>query len=148
MNFKVKQFYNIFRYDIWRFIKNIWHFRHALINTYTFDYSGSLHYLRTHLEMMEPVLRDGYHVHGQRTANRVKICKLLLDRILDSSDQHFFDHYELDKSEGGWKVVRTPRYSEAPRDSKLQRKILVEKREQDFQLLMKMLTKHWRGFWD
>lgn len=153
MKYKLQRIYDTFRYDIPRFLRNIIHFRKALWRTHSFDYSGSLHYMCDHFEMMEPVIRNGYHVHGDRTADRVKVCKLLLDRILDNTDQYFFDDIEMVKGEKRGKLVgysfkHTPRYSEAPRESRYQRKILTSKEKNDWDLLMKMLHRHMKGFWD
>lgn len=149
MKYKLKHIYDTFRYDIPRFLRNIIHFRKALWRTYSFDYSGSLHYMRDHFQMMEPVIRNGYHVHGDRTADRVKVCKLLLDRILDHTDQYFFDDIEMNfLDKGRLKFKQTPRYSEAPRESKYQHKILMDKEKNDWYLLMKLLHKHMQGFWE
>ena len=149
MIYLLRKIYNKLRYDYPRLIKNVWVYRESLMRTYTWDYSGSLYYLRTHLEQMEPVIRNGNHLYGERTANNIKVCKLLLDRILDCDDQYMFDHLDIEfKKNGGIKIHRTPKYSEAPRESKLQRKILNQKEQQDWDLLCKMLHKHQRGFWD
>ena len=149
MKYKLLRIYDVFRYDIPRFLKNIIHFRKALWNTRSFDYYGSLHYMRDHFEMMEPVIRNGYHLHGERTADQVKMCKLLLDRILDHTDQYFFDDIEMNFVDNDRVTFkRTPRYSEAPRESRYQHKILLSKEQNDWDLLMKMLHKHMKDFWD
>jgi hypothetical protein len=153
MNWRVRKLYDLFRYDIPRFIKNVVVYRKALWNTYNFDYSGSLHYMREHLERMEPVIRNGNHIHGERTADQVKLCKLLLDRILDCTDQYYFDDIEMVTGKKVGMLVEcsfkhTPKYSQAPRNSKYQHKILMSKEKNDWDLLMKMLNRHMRGWWE
>ena len=148
MKYLLRRIYNKLRYDYPRMIKNIWTYREALMQTHSWDYSGSLYYLRTHLEQMEPVIRNGHNVHAERVANKIKVCKLLLDRILDDTDQYMFNDIDLQFVGNRLKIYRTPKYSEAPRESKLQRKILKEKEQQDWDLLCKMLHKHQRGWWN
>jgi hypothetical protein len=149
MNYKIKAFYRIVRYDIWRFIKNIFVYRKALWSTYRFDYAGSLYYLRTHLEQLEPVLRNGHHVNGTRDADKVKTCKLLLDRILNHSDQYSLDNTELDMSSGRFKLVHTPKNTEHPRyGTKTYWSVTRAKEQQDWDFLMKILHKDMRSFWN
>lgn len=148
MKYLLQRIHDKLRYDIPRFLKNIWVYRKALMQTRNYDYSGSLYYLRTHLEQLEPCIRNGYNVDAERVADRIKTCKLLLDRILEFDEQYTFDNYDLEFEGGGLRITKTPKYSEAPRESKLQRKILIEKENQDWQILMKLLDKHYRNFWD
>lgn len=149
MNYKLRQLYTLFRYGIWMFISNVWTYRKALSNTYNFDYSGSLYFMREHFKQLEPVLRNGYHVRGDKQADKVKTCVLLLDRILDYTDQYSLDELELDMTDKGFKVKYIPKNTEHPRHgTKTYWKVTSEKEEQDWQLLMKMLTKHMKGFCD
>lgn len=152
MKYLLRRIHDKLRYDIPRYFKNIWVYRKALMQTRTWDYSGSLYYLRTHLEQLEPCIRNGHNIHAERVADRIKTCKLLLDRILDDTDQYMFDSYDIQFVKLGdnnrVKIKKTPKYPEAPRESKLQRKILNEKENQDWTLLMKLLTKHQRSMWD
>jgi hypothetical protein len=103
---------------------------------------------------MEPAIRNGNHLYAERTANQIKVCRLLLERIIKHSDQYYFDELEMVSKpvQGGRftsvSFIHHPRYSEAPRDSKLQRKIQKDKEDQDFELLFKIMSKHLRSFWD
>lgn len=146
--YKLKQLFNLCRYDIPRFFKNIYVFRKTLWHSYNFDYSGILYAMRDQLNNMEEPIRNGHHLYAERTAKQIKTCRLLIDRILNWDGQYSFDNYDIDFSNKRCKITKTPKYSEAPRDSNLQCKILVGKEEQDFQLLMKLMTKHMRSFWD
>lgn len=146
---RLKQLFNLFRYDIPRFIKNIFIYRKALWSCYNFDYSGSLQFLRIHLEQLEPVLRNGHHVRGDKVADKAKTCKLLLDRILDSTEQYNLDHLDVDFSGRSLKVKYVPKNTEHPRHgTKMYWEIVKNKEEQDWKLLMKLLAKHMRSFWD
>lgn len=149
MNYRVKQFVDLFRYDIPRFIKNVFVYRKALWNTYNFDYSGSLYFMREHLKQLEKCIRNGHHLHGEKQADKVKICVLLLDRILDSTDQYNLDNIGVDFSTKKFKLVHTPKNSEHPRyNTKTYWQVTKAKEEQDWKLLMKLLDKHMRGWWD
>lgn len=155
MKYKFEQFIDLFRYDLPRFIKNLYHFRRTLWGARPYDYHGIYLAMRDQLQVMEPIIRNGYHVHGERIADQIKTARLLLDRIIDHTEQYYFDDLDLewkDCEEEGLveliKINHTPRYSQAPRDSKLQAKIMREKQEQDFQLLMKLMTKYMRGWWE
>lgn len=146
---RLKQLIELFKYDIPRFVKNVFIYRKALWNTFDFDYGGSLHYLQKHLERLEPQIRNGYHVHGDSVANKVKTCRLLLDRILSHSDQYFMEDISVGFSGKSLKIIRTPKNTEHPRyGSKTYKEIEKNKEDQDWQLLMKLLTKHQRHFWD
>lgn len=158
MNRKLRAFRDLFIYDIPRYFKNIYRFRYTLWNTYEFDYSGGFYALRDHFKQLEPCLRNGYHKYGDKTADRVKICINLLDRIIEDTDQYHFDKFECDWEKGftddGLRkttllnIKQTPKYSQAPRKSKLQMQILEGKEKQDIELLFKILTKHIKSFWD
>jgi len=158
VNYKIRQFRDLFLYDIPRFFKNIYNFRKTLWHTYNFDYSGSLYALRDHFKILEPTIRNGYHVRGDKTADKVKTCILLLDRIIEDTDQYHFDKIQFDfekgATTGGYKTTRlfnykvVPKYSQAPRKSKLQMQILAGKEKQDIELLFKILSKHIKSMWD
>lgn len=158
MNYKIRKFRDLFLYDIPRYVKNIYRFRKTLWNTYEFDYSSVFLSMRDHFNQLEPCLRNGYHVYGNKTADRVKTCILLLDRIIEDSEQYHFDDIEFDfekgKTKEGYKTTTLfnykviPKYSQAPRKSKLQMQILEGKEKQDIELLFKILSKHIKSMWD
>lgn len=149
MNYRVRKIYDIFRYDIPRFLKNLVVYRKVLWNTYNFDYSGSLYFMREHFKQLEPILRNGYHTNGDKTADKVKVCILLLDRILDSSEQYTLSELDIDFSGNRITLKHEPKNTEHPRyGTKTYREVTKAKEEQDWELLMKMLNKHMRSFWD
>lgn len=151
MIYQVKKIYNLFRYDIPRFLKNLVVYRKALWNTYDYDYYGSLHFMQEHFKRLEPNLRNGMNVNGDKIADKVKVCILLLDRILNGSDQDSLYEFDLDLdfSDGSVAIKRNPKNSEHPRyGTKTYWEVIKSKEEQNWELLMKMLNKHMRGFWD
>lgn len=149
MNYRVRKIYDIFRYDIPRFLKNLVVYRKVLWNTYNFDYSGSLYFMREHFKQLEPILRNGCHMNGDKTADKVKVCILLLDRILDSSEQYMLSEIDIDFSDNHITIKHEPKNTEHPRHgTKTYWEVTKNKEKQDWELLMKMLNKHMRGFWD
>ena len=56
--------YELFRYDLPRFFKNVWRFRSALCNHYWWDYGGSLEFLQISLTHMS----DNIEKHGSEVA--------------------------------------------------------------------------------
>lgn len=149
MNYQIEKIYNLFRYDIPRFLKNLVVYRKVLWNTYDYDYYGSLHFMQEHFKRLEPNIRNGLHVNGDKIADKVKVCILLLDRILNDSDQYSLYEFDLDFPGDRVTIERKPKNSEHPRyGTKTYREVIKTKQEQDWELLMKMLNKHMRGFWD
>lgn len=146
MMWRLKQLIDLFRYDIPRFVRNLFYFRKTLWGARPYDYEGLLLAMRDQLSMMESPIRNGYHLYADRTADRIKLCRLLIDRILEGD--YRFDDYDLDFNHGTMKITKTPLSTEAPRDSKLQRKILMSREQNDWDLLFKTLHKHAKTFWD
>lgn len=144
--YKIKILFNLLIYSFPRFIKNIYCFRKTLWHARPYDYEGLLLAMRDQLSMMESPIRNGYHLYADRTADRIKLCRLLIDRILEGD--YRFDDYDIDFNHGTMKITKTPLTSEAPRDSKLQRKILMSREQNDWDLLFKTLHKHGRSMWD
>lgn len=56
--------YELFRYDLPQFFKNVWRFRSALCNHYWWDYSGSLEFLLISLTHMS----DNIEKHGSEVS--------------------------------------------------------------------------------
>lgn len=136
-------------FHLWLFLKNCCVFRKELSQTYNFDYGGSLHFLRKHLEILEPVIRNGYNVNREGVAKNILTCRLLLDRLLGSTHQYTLYDIDFDMTGGKFKLIRNPINTEHPRcGTKLYYEIENNKEKNDWQLLMKLLTKHQRSFWD
>ena len=64
---RIYKFYSFFRYDIGRFIKNVWRFRKALSNHYWWDHHGTLMFMETGLTHMADNMEvKGMEVDGPR----------------------------------------------------------------------------------
>ena len=149
MNYQVRKIYDLIRYDIPRFLKNVVVYRNVLMNTYNFDYSGSLYCMREHFKQLEKSIRYGHHLYGDKTADKVKVCILLLDRILDFSEQYTLSEFDIDFSDNRITIKHKPKNTEHPRyGTKTYLEVSKNKEKQDWELLMKMLNKHMRSFWN
>lgn len=59
--------YSLFRYDLPRFFKNVWHFRKALYNHYWFDHHGTLMFLETGLtDISDTIEKYGIEIDSSR----------------------------------------------------------------------------------
>ena len=59
--------YDLFRYDLPRFFKNIWRFRKPLWNHYWFDYNGSLEFMETsYTNMVDNIEKHGNEIDKTR----------------------------------------------------------------------------------
>ena len=59
--------YELFRYDLPRFFKNIWRFRKPLWNHYWFDYNGSLEFMETsYTNMVGNIEKHGNEIDKTR----------------------------------------------------------------------------------
>jgi len=59
--------YDLFRYDLPRFFKNIWRFRKPLWNHYWFDYNGSLEFMETsYTNMVGNIEKHGNEIDKTR----------------------------------------------------------------------------------
>jgi hypothetical protein len=59
--------YDLFRYDLPRFFKNIWRFRKPLWNHYWFDYNGSLEFMETsYTNMVDNIEKRGNEIDKTR----------------------------------------------------------------------------------
>ena len=47
-----------------------------------FDYGPLLDMMRASLGKLEPWIRDGYSMGGEKDADKIRVCLLLLDRII------------------------------------------------------------------
>ena len=63
-------------------IKRIIDWIPTLWKLYDFDYSSIYRVLRKQLQRMEPVIRDGYALRAEDTADQIHFTILLLDRLI------------------------------------------------------------------
>lgn len=78
-----QKIYDLFRYDIPRFVKNFWRFRKNLWNFRWYDYSYSLNMLRTSLQIMaDNIETKGYEVDVSRLKKVAKMRRAI--KIIDN----------------------------------------------------------------
>lgn len=93
-----QKIYDLFRYDITRFVKNFWRFRKNLWNFRWYDYSYTLSLLRTSLQIMaDNVETKGYEVDVSRLKKVAKMRRAI--QIIDNMD--FLTHLEMAEKELG-----------------------------------------------
>jgi len=110
--------------NLYRWFKIIW-------NDRQYDYSYILHVLKKKLEIMHKRFSgDLVFVGQEKEAHNMRVCILLIERILD-------DNYILSKRFSYLSAV-------CPDAS---RKFLREYEEQDLIMLSKLLSKHLRCWW-
>jgi hypothetical protein len=152
---KVEMIMDIFRYDIWRFLKNIWSFRKELWNHAWWDYHFTLQILYRSIHIMEKGMHKGLEV---RESREKKIQKM--QRLLYLLDNKIKDNYtELAEKELGIKMVvhpweftkldrvdsdGEPLYEildkDTPEEKEINRKIFDRAREIE--------EKHWNEIWE
>lgn len=71
---KIYKFYSFFRYDIGRFVKNVWRFRNALSRHYWWDHHSTLQFMEIGLTHMANNLeKHGLEVEGPRLKKVAKM---------------------------------------------------------------------------
>lgn len=71
---KIYKFYSFFRYDIGRFVKNVWRFRNALSRHYWWDHHSTLQFMEIGLTHMANNLeKHGLEVDGPRLKKVAKM---------------------------------------------------------------------------
>lgn len=90
--------YHFLRYDIRRFITNIWRFRNALYNHYWWDYRGMLMFMETSLTVMS----DKIEIYGNEVEEsrlkKVEKMRRVVELIKNCNDSTYI---ELAKKELG-----------------------------------------------
>ena len=120
------------------------------------------------LSMMEKHIReDGHHLFRERDADQIKVCVLLLKRIMD--DEYMENAYKKHDEKWGdsemtFVPTENPEFSEmkidyenvvTDKDIKEERKdfkLAIEQedmlKKQDTDLLFKLMARHIRSWWD
>jgi len=165
MFYKIKQWPRQIRYGI----KNLIVWFPVIWKDRNWDHWFIYKILRTKLHLTEQLIRNyGHHVKHIEDADKIKKCVILLDRLIED-DYHenvYKDHY---KKWGESEMVFTdvedhPDYSEmnikypnvkTEEDEKLERKqfkLIMNKpqemKDQDLDLLFKIMRKHIQSWWD
>jgi hypothetical protein len=131
---KIYKFYDFFRRDIGRFIKNVWRFRKALANHYWWDHHGTLMFLETGLTHMSDKLEvRGNEVDGPRM-KKVAAMRRAVEIIKNYNESNYIEMAEAELGplyQRDWEfedVPDKPGYSrlvdnETPKEKKHNRKV-------------------------
>lgn len=96
--------YSFFRWDLWKFLSNVWKFRKELYEHSWWDYHFTLHMLRRSVSIMEKGMHRGLEV---RVSRDKKIQKM--QRLLELLDNKIEDKYiEIAETELGYELVTYP----------------------------------------
>ena len=113
-------------WDIKHGIRNLWTWKDVVWNDYDFDWEPLARVIVFKLRRMEPVMRGGMHVNGERHAREIAICAALLERVM--KDEYFTDALARGSVDA---------YKKADAQAKA-----------DLELFGKMFTRHLRSWWD
>jgi len=165
---KFKKFYDFFRYKIPYGTKNLIRWFPTIWNDRNYDQYFIYVVLRKKLQLTEDCLRNGCHLYAEKTADQVKICSHILDRLIkDEYHLHAFKRHDEIWGEADFKFEKIedrPGFSSLhithenvknDKDKEQERKDFkgaVKKeqdlRSQDLDLLFKLMRKHIQGWWD
>jgi hypothetical protein len=91
--------YELFRYDLPRFFKNIWRFRKPLWNHYWFDHHSSLTFLEVSLtHISDNVEKHGNEVDGPRL-KKVAAMRRVVELIKNYNEDNYIDMAEKELGE-------------------------------------------------
>ena len=91
--------YELFRYDLPRFFKNVWRFRSALWNHYWWDYNGSLEFLQISLtHMSDNIEKHGSEVYESRL-KKVEKMRRAVQLIKNYKEDLYLDMAETELGE-------------------------------------------------
>lgn len=147
----IYQIYSIIRYDLPRFIKNIYKFRNVLWSTYWFDHHGLLLFMETHLsDMANRIEKDGYEIDVSRL-KKVAAMK----RAVELINNYIKDRYiEMAEKELG-ELIKYPwefeEIEDCPGMSKLIDNETEEEKEhngQIYTLSNEIANREWIELWD
>lgn len=133
---------------IWKFFRNLWLFRKCLWNYQSWDYSGLLMFMETaSRDMHECHKNHGHLMRSDKTAKELLIFSNLCKRIRE--DEYSVGRLEFDL---GCKSV-LPRFDNKPntlpsRKSKSFHKLCEKMKQNDLELLSKMIRTKLLTWWD
>ena len=159
---------DFFRYDVPAGVKNLIRWFPIIWQDRNWDQHFIYVILHKKLTLMEKGLRNGCHLYADKTADQVKICVLLLDRLIkDKYHENAFQRHEqkwgeaefnfedLKKDPELCRLLITHPNVKTEEDEKQERKDFKnatdhteEMIEQDLELLFKIMRKNIRGWWD
>jgi hypothetical protein len=148
---KIYKFYSFFRYDISRFVKNVWRFRKALANHYWWDHHGTLRFLEIGLTHMSDNLEvRGNEVDGPRM-KKVAAMRRAVELIKNYNESNYIEMAEAelgDLYQRDWEFEEVPDKpgfsrlvdNETPFEKKHNRKVFNRSRQIEEQ--------EWKELWN
>jgi len=91
--------YELFRYDIPRFFKNIWRFRKALWNHYWFDHHGTLKFLEIGLTNISDTVEKYGHEVDESRLKKVAAMRRAIELIKNYNEDNYIDMAEKELGE-------------------------------------------------
>jgi hypothetical protein len=91
--------YELFRYDLPRFFKNVWTFRKALWNHYWFDHHGTLMFLETGLTHISDTVEQYGHEVDESRLKKVDAMRRAIQLIQNYNNDSYIDMAETELGE-------------------------------------------------
>lgn len=120
--------YELFRYDLPRFFKNIWKFRKALWNHYWFDHHGTLMFLETGLTHISDTLEKHGNEIDEPRLKKVAAMRRAIQIIQNYNND--FSYIEMAEKELGELVIRDWEFEPVPGEPELSRLVDNETEEE------------------
>ena len=86
--------YELFRYDIPRFVKNIWRFRNPLWNHHWWDHHGTLTFLEIGLTHMSDIVEKRGHEVDKSRLKKVAAMRRAVELIQNYNEDIYIDMAE------------------------------------------------------
>jgi hypothetical protein len=130
--------------DVVHGVKRLWIWKDVVWNDYDCDWEPLAQVIVFKLRRMEPVMRNGHLMNGERHAREIAICRTLLERIV--KDAYLDDAMR-------WAELPELSLSRKLNDDERRRFMAATKKadeqsKADLELFGKMFTKHLRSWWD
>ena len=148
---RIYKFYSFFRYDISRFIKNVWRFRKALANYYWWDHHGTLQFLEIGISgMAENLEKHGMEIELPRM-KKVAAMRRAVEIIKNYNESNYIDMAEAELGElyqRDWEFEEVPDKpgfsrlvdNETPAEKKHNRKVFNRSRQIEEQEWKELFT--------
>jgi len=91
--------YELFRYDLPRFFKNVWTFRKALWNHYWFDHHGTLKFLEVGLTNISDTVEKYGHEVDESRLKKVAAMRRAIELIKNYNEDNYIDMAEKELGE-------------------------------------------------
>jgi len=91
--------YELFRYDLPRFFKNVWTFRKALWNHYWFDHHGTLMFLETGLTHISDTVEQYGNEVDESRLKKVEAMRRAIQLIQNYNNDSYIDMAETELGE-------------------------------------------------